>query len=590
MLAKRNFQFAFTLQGCLSFIFLLYACNPTVPEIRIDLEENGGLLLAEGFEATAVVNHLKGQARHLAVSEEGDIYVKLRRGHKGNNNAVLRDTDGDGHADIVKYFGDYPTYGPFGTAMKIHNGYLYYSSQKTVYRQKLTPGKMIPESQREEIVIDPHEPPMREHVAKPIAFDHKGNLFVPFGAPSNACQDPKRTPGQPGQDPCPQLEHYGGVWRFDANKLNQSQSDGVHFASGIRSLVGMAWNGVDSNLYTVMHGRDDLMRMFANHFDGWESALLPSEEFLRIEEGDHYGWPYCYYDQLQGKKVLAPEYGGDGNIVGRCDDYKDPIHGFPGHWAPNDILFYQGDQFPERYKKGAFIAFHGSTNRAPYPQSGYIIGFMPLEQGQPSGPVEIFADGFARVDTIFEVTDAVFRPMGIAEGPDGSLYVAETEHGAIWRIQFKGDKASFGKTQLASMEARKQMNHIRTPDRIKDNLQPSNLSGGELTYYTYCTTCHQSDGQGDGARFPPIAKTDWVTGDKTRLINILLNGMEGNVEVNDKTYNNVMPQHSFLSDQQIAEVLTYIRSNFGNRASGIEEAEVEQLRAKKKEKEAETEV
>ena len=547
-------------------------------EIRLDLEENGGLFLPEGFEAQALINRLDGQVRHIAVNDNGDVYVKLREAYEEYGNAVLRDTDGDGRSDDVRYFAKYPMYGRYGTAMRIHEGYLYFSSQKTVYRQKLNPSEKVPESDLEEIVIDPNEPPEREHVGKPIAFDNEGHVFVSFGAPSNACQDPKRTPGQPGVDPCPQLDTYGGVWRFDADTPKQSQEDGIQFATGIRSLVGMDWNPVDNNLYTVMHGRDDLLRMFSNHFDGWESALLPAEEFLRVTEGANFGWPYCYYDQLQGKKLLAPEYGGDGHIVGRCSEYDLPIRGFPGHWAPNDIVFYRGDQFPERYRNGAFIAFHGSTNRAPYPQSGYIIGFVPFEDGQPSGPTEIFADGFARADPIVAAGDAAFRPMSIAIGPDGSLYVGETEHGAIWRIRFTGDKALFGDTQLAAMEARKQLSHIRTPDPIGDNLQPTDLTGGALTYVSYCDTCHQSNGEGDGARFPPLAETDWVTGDKARLIGLILNGMEGDVEVNGETYNNVMPQHSFLTDQQISEVLTYIRGSFGNRANGVSEEEVRRSR------------
>ena len=567
---------------CMLLIFSVafVQCNKNETEIRLDLEPNGGLFVPDGFEAVAVVNSLKGEARHIAVNDNGDIYVKLRRGDKGKGNAVLRDTDGDGVADIVKKFGNYKIYGGYGTAMRIHDGYLYYSSQMMVFRQKLTPGEMIPSSKMETVVIDDNAKSSREHIGKPIAFDDQGHIYVPFGAPSNACQQPKRTPGAPGMDPCPQLDVFGGVWRYDLNRLNQYRSDGHKMASGIRSLVCLEWNANDKNLYTVMHGRDDLVRLFPEFFSPWQSAMLPSEEFMRLTENSNFGWPYCYYDQMQKQKVLAPEYGGNGEIIGRCSQYDLPILGFPGHWAPNDLLFYSGNQFPDRYRQGAFVAFHGSTNRAPYPQSGYIVAFIPFEGNEPTGEIEVFADGFARIDTIVNVSDAVFRPMGLAEGPDGSLYVSDTEYGAIWRIQYKGDKSAFDSTHLAQMEERKNLSHIKTPHRINDNLHKDTEYIGEFNYLTYCATCHQANGKGDSGRFPPLNQTDWVTGDKERLIKIVLNGMEGSIEVKGNLYNNVMPRHSFLNDQQVAEVLTYMRQSFGNKASEISEDEVNEVRQK----------
>jgi mono/diheme cytochrome c family protein len=328
-----------------------------------------------------------------------------------------------------------------------------------------------------------------------------------------------------------------------------------------------------------MHGRDDLLRLWAQLYTPWQSAVLPAEEFLRITDGTDFGWPYCYYDQLQNKKVLAPEYGGDGKITGRCDQFEKPLVGFPGHWAPNDLLFYKGKQFPERYRNGAFIAFHGATNRAPYPQSGYFICFLPFQNGAPTGQWEVFADGFAGVDPIVSVSDAVYRPMGLSTGPDGSLYIADTEKGRIWRVMYKGDAGTFGATQLAKMEEHKKLSHIRMPDEVNDNLDKGRIVGGENTFNVYCAACHQKDGKGASGRFPPLAGTDWVTGDKKRLINILLKGLEGTIEVNGETYINAMPQHSFLSDQDAADVLTYIRSRFGNNSSGISPAEVEAVRS-----------
>lgn len=540
--------------------------------------DNGGLFLPENFEAVVVADSI-GRARHIAVNDNGDIYVKLRFSENGEGgNVALRDTTGDGKADIITNFGDYKDEGSLANGMRIHNGYLYFSSARVVYRHKLTQGKLVPESEMEVILTDDHEHGIHEHITKPVSFDNQGNMYVPFGAPSNACQEPKRTPGVPGQDPCPELEDHGGIWRFDPNKTGQTQKDGYKFATGMRSIVGMDWNPVDENLYVVMHGRDDLLRLWANKFSPWQSAVLPSEEFLRVTEGSNFGWPYCYYDHMQEKKVLAPEYGGDGDIIGRCSEFDLPIMGFPGHWAPNDLLFYRGDQFPERYKNGAFIAFHGSTNRTPYPQAGYFVCFVPFENGEPTGAWEVFADGFAGVDPIVNTNDAVYRPMGIAMGPDGSLYISESKKGKIWRVMYKGDRDNFGEAQLAQMEKRKSLSHIRTPDQVDDNLQKDMEVGGEAIYSTYCGTCHQQDGQGDSGRFPPLAGTDWVTGNKERLIQVVLNGLEGSIEVKGEIYNNIMPQHSFLSNEEVAKVLTYIRQNFGNDASAVSPEEVNEIR------------
>lgn len=561
----------------ISLLFLLtaYRCKREAPE-----PPNGGLFLPDGFEAVVVVDSLDGKARQLAVNSNGDVYVKLRYSDEQGGCAVLRDTNNDGRADIIKKFGVYEHKGKWGyqTAMRIHEGFLYFSTELAVYRYPLDSDEMVPKDTLELVVLDDHEHGDHEHNAKPIAFDKKGHLYVPFGAPSNACQEPKRTPGAPGLDPCPHLEHHAGVWQFDANTLNQTQANGKKYATGIRSVVAMSWNDQADELFLVMHGRDDLLRLFPEHFSPWQSALLPSEEFLKVTEGANFGWPYCYYDQIKQQKLLSPEYGGDGSIIERCDDFEKPIMGFPGHWAPNDLLFYNGDQFPERYKEGAFVAFHGSTNRAPYPQSGYIIGFVPFKGGEKSGDMEVFADGFAQVDPIVNVRDARYRPMGLAVGPDGSLYIGDTEKGKIWRVTYTGDKKTFGKEQLASMEARKALSHIRTPDEVEDNLQKDMVDASQLLYNRYCGICHQANGQGASGRFPPLANTEWVNGDPASLIGIVLKGMEGGIEVNGEAYSGVMPQHSFLKDTEIADILTYVRKSFGNTAGEISPAMVAQTR------------
>jgi glucose/arabinose dehydrogenase/mono/diheme cytochrome c family protein len=546
--------------------------------------ENGGIALPGGFEAVVVIDSI-GPARHLAVNNNGDIYVKLRFSAKGGN-VALRDTDNDGKADIIQHFGSYKDIGSLANGMRIHKGYLYYSSSLAIYRSKLTPGKLIPESEMETVLTDDHGHGAHWHITKPVSFDDKGFMYVPFGTPSNNCMDMANTPGgkpgQPGIMPCPELEQHAGIWRFDANKTGLTQKDGTLFATGLRSIVAMDWNKADKSLYVVQHGRDNLHRLFPELYTAWQSAVLPSEEFLKIKEGDDAGWPYYYYDQMQKKKLMTPEYGGDGKKEGKGKELAQPLIGFPGHWAPNDLYFYQGDQFPARYKNGAFIAFHGSTNRAPYPQAGYFVAFVPFKNGAPAGDWEVFADGFAGVDPIVNVKDAIFRPMGIAMGPDGSLYISETEKGKIWRVMYKGDKKNFGTAQLAEMEKHKLLSHIRTPDEVKDNLEKGKIPEKAKLYNTYCASCHQNDGKGDGSRFPPLGGTDWVTGDKTKLLNTLLKGLNGEILVNDKPYNGLMPPHNFLKDEEVANILTYIRQNFGNNASAVSVEEVKEYRNSQK--------
>ncbi|MCH6236685.1 c-type cytochrome [Cognataquiflexum rubidum] len=561
-------------------LWMFFSCEPKV-KLPAGDDDNGGLFLPDGFEAVVVVDSI-GRARHLAVSELGDIYVKLRAPDKSGRGIVgIRDTNHDGKADIVEYFGDYPDKGNYGTGMRIYNGYLYFSTAGEVYRYKMDPDGLLPTGEPELILVDDYKNGKYgyEHIAKPIAFDNDGHMYVAFGSPGDVCQEFNRKPESPGMYPCPQLDWHGGIWQFDADRLNQTQKDGKRYATGIRSVVAMDWNQEENELYVVQHGRDDFTKSWPELFSPWESAILPSEEFFRVEEGTDGGWPYFYFDHIEGKKKLNPEYGGDGKLQGDAHLVAQPLLGFPGHFAPNDLHFYRGDQFPERYKNGAFVAFHGSTIRVPYPQAGYFVAFVPFEKGIPAGPWEVFADGFAGMDTIVNTGDALARPMGIAMGPDGSLYISESVKGKIWRIMYKGKKSDFGEASLAKLEERKnQRINIKDPDSELDNLETEMIENGSQVYNLHCGTCHQRDGKGDGSRFPPINNSRVVNGKNQPLIELILKGLEGSITVNGVAYNGVMPSHSFLSDAEISSVLTYIRRNFGNDSPSISAIEVGNVR------------
>ena len=383
---------------------------------------NAGLTLPSGFEASAIAENL-GRARHLTITPQNDIYVHLESLKNGKGIVVLHENNGK--ATIKTSFANFG-----GTGIAIKNGYLYASNDKAVYRFKLN-------EQNE--VINPDAPETvvsgllsrRAHEAKALCLDNEGNLYVNIGAYSNICSEFDRD-----KKGCPILDSAGGIWQFKADKLNQHYADGIKYAGGLRNVVGLSWNDQSNQLFVMQHGRDALHDLFPKLYSQHQSAELPAECMFALKKGDNAGWPYVYYDWIQNKNMLGPEYGGDG-VKTADPQYINPAAAYPGHYAPNDLLFYTGTQFPEKYKNGAFIAFHGSWNRAPEPQAGYCIVFQPFKNGMPDGKWEVFANGFAGGPEKTSPNAAEHRPCGLAQGPDGSLYVADDQRGTIYKITYK---------------------------------------------------------------------------------------------------------------------------------------------------------
>lgn len=413
------------MKKCILFFILFLSLHLT---LKAQSPDQVKIKLPDGFTSTVVAKNLD-RARHIVVNSNGDIYIKLARVRRGGGIVRLRDKNGDGKIDDTTRFGDYG-----GTGIAIKNGYLYATSNTEVYRYKLNNNE--PDIEHPEVVVKGLLAG-NQHETKSITLDNNGNIYVTIGAPSNACQLQDRVTGAPGQDPCPLLEKAGGIWQFKADKKEQSYADGVRYATGIRNTVGLDWNTVTNTLFAMQHGRDGLQDYHL--FPDSISVELPAEEMLEITKpGEDFGWPYCFYNQFIGKEVLNPEYGGDGKTVGRCKDAAPPVVAFPGHMAPNGLLFYTGNQFPEKYKNGAFIAFHGSWNRAPLEQKGFLVAFVPFKNGKPSGDWEVFAGGFAGREKITSPGQAMFRPCGLAQGPDGSLYVTDDAKGYVWKISYNG--------------------------------------------------------------------------------------------------------------------------------------------------------
>jgi glucose/arabinose dehydrogenase/mono/diheme cytochrome c family protein len=402
-----------------------------------------GLRLPAGFCATLFADAI-GHARHMVVAPNGVVYVNTWSGKYFGKGALppggflvaLQDTTGAGKADVVQRFGEtLKDGGAGGTGIGLYKGSLYAEINDRIVRYALTPGSIVPRDPPQTVVSG--LPMGGDHPMHPFAIDADGMMYVDVATATNSCQLANRKPGSPGAVPCTELETRGGIWRFDANKTGQAYTPAARFATGIRNGEGFGVDTAGHHLFVTQHGRDQLHTNWPALYKPDEEATLPAEELLNLTQSGDYGWPECYFDPFQGKLVLAPEYGGNGGKkLGPCGSKIAPIAAFPAHWAPDGMTFDEKGQFPGRYHHGVSIAFHGSWNRAPYPQSGYNVVFQPLSGDKAAGRCEVFADGFAGAEK--SPGTAAHRPTGIATGPDGSLYVSDDVGGRIYKIVYLG--------------------------------------------------------------------------------------------------------------------------------------------------------
>lgn len=382
--------------------------------------------LPAGFKATIVAADI-GAARHLIINKSGDIYVKLSKLKDGKGIYQLRDTNQDGVIDKKTGFGDY-----VGTGIYIKNGYLYTSSNTSVYRYRLDANEQVIDPEKPQLLIDGLVAKGRDE-SKSIVVDEKDNIYVNVASYSDAC---RQAGTGKGIMPCAILDSAGGIWQFKTNKLNQAYKDGVRYATGLKNVVGLDWNKQTNSLFVMQHGRGQFHDFYPQYYTARQSALLPAETMYELHAGADGGWPYVYYDHIQKKKIVAPEYGGNGKKTGG-EKALNPIAAFPAHLGPNGLLFYTGTMFPEKYRHGAFIAFHGQSAEL---KKGYFVAFVPFKNGKPSGDWEIFADNFAGVDLSQPTGPVQHRPCGLAQGPDGGLYVSDDLNGAIYRIDYTKGK------------------------------------------------------------------------------------------------------------------------------------------------------
>jgi mono/diheme cytochrome c family protein len=413
-----------------------------------------------------------------------------------------------------------------------------------------------------------------DHPMHPFAIDADGMLYIDLGTATNACQEKNRILKSPGIDPCTELTTRGGIWRYDANKTGQKFSPAERFATGIRNADGIAIDPSGHGVYSTQHGRDQLGQNWPDLYKPEQGAILPSEVLLSVTQGGDYGWPECYYDPIQRKLVLAPEYGGDGGTkVGVCADKLGPVAAFPAHWAPDDLLLDSGKTFPAHYQGGAFIAFHGSWNRAPFPQAGYNVVFQPLVKGAAKGKCEVFADGFAGTNK--DPGKADHRPTGLAMAPDGALFVSDDTRGRIYRIIYTGAAGAESKftpcpsaTAAGTMVAAKAVPPEGTHPDAGAKARPvppgatkamvalgARVYAGQVGAAT-CTGCHGTDGTGTPLG-PNLADEKWLWSDGSvaGIQKTITDGVP-----TPKEYRSPMPPlgGAQLTPDQVAAVAAYV--------------------------------
>jgi glucose/arabinose dehydrogenase/mono/diheme cytochrome c family protein len=571
---------------CIATVFLFpnrtELASPHPADTRGCPSNDTGLKLPAGFCATIFADGI-GYARHMMVASDGVVYVNTWSGtyygnkppHEGGFLVALQDTTRSGKANVIKRFGETKQMGGAGgVGIALYENAIYAEINDRIAKYPLTSGSIAPEVGRGITVIS-GLPLTGDHPMHPFIIDSQGEMYVDDATPSNSCQVKNRVPQSPGEVPCTQLKTRGGVWRYDANKTDQVFSAAGRYATGIRNAEGLAFS--DGLLFATQHGRDQLYANWRQFYRPDQEATLPAEELLLLKQGGDYGWPECYYDSFVQKLVLAPEYGGDGKKIGVCAKKTEPVAAFPAHWAPNGMVHYDKTQFPERYRKGVFIAFHGSWDRAPYVQGGYNVVFQPLSGAHASGSCEVFADGFAGQNE--SPQRAAHRPTGLAVGPDGALYVSDDVAGRIYRITYSGgpfDASSVTPCpSLTAPAGELAAAHANPPEGthpdagrdlaslpVPQGATHAMVALGQKIYFSEvggvtCTGCH-----GDNAKGTPLGpnltdhKWVWSSGSYAGIARTITNGVP-----RPKNYRNVMPpMRDQLTRDQIKSVAAYIWS------------------------------
>ena len=235
-----------------------------------------------------------------------------------------------------------------------------------------------------------------------IYDDARNKLFLSIGAATNINADGNDHPER------------AAIW-----ELNTDGSDQRIFASGLRNPVGMDISPHTGELWTTVNERDGL------------GENTPPDYLTRVIDGADYGWPYVYFGKYPDPTHVRknPERVAEAQRLARVPDLA-----LGAHTVPLGLLFYRGEQFPQRYRHGAFVVRRGGVSRANF--LGLDVIYLPFENGLPTGRIEPFLTGFVADSQSGTVHG---RPVGIAMWSDGSLLVTDDAGGIVWRISYAGE-------------------------------------------------------------------------------------------------------------------------------------------------------
>ena len=241
----------------------------------------------------------------MVFAPNGVLYVNTWSGRYYRNDkppaggflVALKDSKGDGHADVIERFGDGVAQGSAGgTGIAFYHGGLYAEQNDKIIRYPLPPAAVAPHEEPQ--VILSGLPLTGDHPMHPFIIDREGHLYVDLGSATNSCQIENRIANSPGHQPCTELETRAGTWRYEADKKDQHFSAAERYATGLRNGEGFAFDSA-GRLFVTQHGRDQLSQNWPKLYTSEQSAQLPAEEIVELKQGADYGWPECYYDGLR---------------------------------------------------------------------------------------------------------------------------------------------------------------------------------------------------------------------------------------------------------------------------------------------------